>query len=149
MLEFVRIKDPQVFKLIPRYLFEQIKDREYDIEQIYKFGPILILSRFNCLYLLVNEENLIKGILFATFDPLAEIILVYVLSVDKEYQRNGILPQTRDFLKNIKENDPDFKIMLKELGFDLKDKIIWQTTRPKSYEKKIGAKRSKYTIMET
>jgi hypothetical protein len=149
MLEFVRIREPQVFKLIPRYLFEQIKDREYNIEQIYKFGPILILSRFNCVYLMVNDENLIKGILIITFDPLAEMILVYVLSIDKEYQNKGILSQTKDFLKHIKEKDPDFKIMLDDLGFNLKEKIIWQTTRPRSYEKKIGAKRSKYTIMET
>jgi len=146
-LEFVRITDPNVFRFIPHYLFEQIKNREYDIEQIYKYGPIFVCSRLNCFYAIVDDKNIFKGILWLTVDPVVEQIAVNVLSVDRQYQFNGILRKAKDFIKKLPENDNIFAQMLKELDIKLKDKIMWPTKRPRAFER-IGAKQSERVIME-
>jgi ABC-type nitrate/sulfonate/bicarbonate transport system permease component len=92
--------------LIPRYLFEQIKGRDWEVENIYKFGPLFVSNPLNRVWVLL-KNNTIKGVLWITIDPVVEIIAVNVLSVDREYQRlngslrsnpSGIFKRVIDFL---------------------------------------------------
>lgn len=140
-LKFVRNYD---FDIVPRYLLEQIPGREWNIDTLYHYGPLFISNPFNWLYVLVDVGQVIKGVLWATVDPVLETLAVNILSVDREYQQvNGSLRRSQskivkmaiDFLgKEIKKTN-------------LKPKIIWTTTRPKPFEL-TGCKRSKRIVME-
>jgi len=123
------------FELIPRYLFTQIKGSEWDIEFLYNYGGLLGKSPLTLLYVLVNEDYQIKGVLWGAIDPLNKAIVVYTLSVDREYQdRGGPLLYAGEFLETIK----------KEANMG---KIVWPAIRPRAFER-LGAKKSKVILME-
>lgn len=134
-LKFVRTFD---FALIPRTLFEQIKEMDAAmIDRVYRFGPLIGASPLTLLYVLVDEVNKIKGILWAEVDLIDAIIFIRLLSVNKEYQSlNGqLLNKAKEFLFNL------------PTGPELKKEIHFLTNRPDAY-KKIGAKRSDRIRME-
>lgn len=151
-LQFVRVIDPNIFiELQPRELLEQIKDRDWDVDDLLYFAPLImtqiiandagqivsIPNKLQQFYWLTNTNKVIKGVLWLSLDPLTKRLMVNLLSVDKEYQsKNGdLLEKTRDFAKAIAEAE------------GLKDKILWTTTRPGKFEK-VGAKQSNKKIME-
>lgn len=153
-LKFVPIVDPNAFDLIPKYLFEQIKGREWEVEKFYKWGPIFIRNPLNRIWVLTDIANLIKGVLWITIDPVLELIAVNVFSVDRKYQElNGSLrnkPKNNPsvLLLKAKEQLDKFRIELKEAGgAELKEKILWTTTRPHTF-RRFGARKSKRVIME-
>lgn len=84
---------------------------------------------------MADENNKIKGILWAEISPLTENLNVHILSVDKEYQGNGTLDKTLDFMR----------IIQKEQNLN---KIQITTICPKTYERKYGWRQSKKKIME-
>ncbi len=138
-LKFVRIDRPDLFSLIPRHLFEQVKDHNFDIDRLYK-----LVGRFMCdpttlIFILVDEQSKIKGILWATANLLIETVQVSVLSVDKQYQFGDAIKGTVEFIRSWRNKD--------------NVKIEFITTRPKAYEEKfekldIKLKRSKRIILE-
>jgi len=131
-LRFIRVFD---FKLIPRQLFEQIKGIEWNIDRLYNYGQTVGTNPCTMLYCLVDEEFKIKGFMWASLNPLKETILVNTLSVDKEYQNHGEpLEYAYEFLMDIVSK------------LDLKG-IEWTTTRPRVFQKILGAKYSKQTLM--
>lgn len=134
-LKFVRTFD---FRYIPRALFEQIKEMDDAmINRVYRLGPLIGASPTTLLYVLIDEVNVIKGVLWAEIDLIEAIIFVRLLSVDKEYQSsNGqLLNKAKDFLFNL------------EMGPELKKEIHFLTMRPGAFEK-TGAKPSKRIRME-
>ena len=134
-LEFVRTFD---FRHIPRTLFEQIKEMDKAmIDRIYKFGPLFAESPLTLLYVLVDVDYKIKGVLWAEVNIIDAVIFIRLLSVDKEYQsQNGeLLNKAKEFLFNL------------DTGPDLKKEIRFLTTHPSAFEE-VGAKRSKQIRME-
>jgi len=134
-LKFVRTFG---FDLIPRYLFEQVKEiDEATIDRIYKFGPLIGASPLTLLYVLVDEVNKIKGVLWAEVNLIDAIIFIRLLSVDKQYQSldGQLLTKAKDFLFNLKT------------GPELKKEIHFLSTRPRAFEK-VGAQRCKRVRME-
>lgn len=137
-LEFVRTFD---FRHIPRYLFEQVEELDsVEIDRIYNFGAMFASSPLTLLYVLVDMDYKIKGVLWAAIDIIEAIIFIRVLSLDKEYQSptNGILLKVGDFLVNLKT------------GPELKKEIHFLTLHSdiSTEHKAIGLKRSKRTLME-
>ena len=101
-LMFVRIVVPELFALIPRYLFEQIKELDDDAIDTIRGNAVSIMT-----VPVVNEKGVvigrlpavnvwiaalydldlgIKGFLWAEFDIIERRIFVEACSVDKEYQ---------------------------------------------------------------
>lgn len=151
-LEFVRITDPNIFvSLQPPELLEQVKERDWAVDDFLYFAPLImtqicvnetgqivsIPNKMQQFYWLINSDKVIKGVLWLSLDPLTKRLMVNLLSVDKEYQsKNGeVLEKTRDFAKAIAQAE------------NLKDKVLWTTTRPGKFEK-VGAKQSNKKIME-
>ena len=133
-LKFIRIDKPDLFGLIPRYLFEQVKDHTFNIDKIYQFAPTFISNPTTRFYVLVDEDSKIKGILWAYVNLLSEKIQVNILSIDKEYQFSDVLKKTLEFIKSWQGEDEDLKIQV-------------VTTEPHTYEK-AGWKSSEQIIME-
>jgi len=134
-LKFIRTFD---FRYIPRPLFEQVKEMDAAmIDRVYKFSPLIGASPLTLLYVLIDEVNKIKGVLWAEVDLIDAIIFIRLLSVDREYQSlNGqILNKAKDFLFNL------------PTGSELKKEIHFLTTRPDAFEK-IGARRTERIRME-
>lgn len=135
-LKFVRLTIPDQFGLIPSYLFEQVKGGEFKIDRLYQFGPMLLASPLTFFYALADKEtSLIKGILWAEINPLSENLVIHTLSVNKEYQGNGTLDKTLDFVRTIQKRENLRKIQI-------------TTICPKTYERKHGWHKSKKRIME-
>ncbi len=141
-LKFVRINSPgtspeiidMVFRRIPRELFEQVKDVEFNIDLLYK-SPSGFLNKANTMfYVLTDNEDKIKGVLWAYINILTEKIQVNILSIDKEYQFSDALEKTLEFVRSWQGKDENLKIQ-----------II--TTRPHAYEK-AGLVKSKQILME-
>ena|SRR3990167_1457396 len=129
---------------IPKYLVEQVRDRDYTVEDFYKYqetacavstehGPRL--NPLNHLYVLAKEDNLIKGFLWFTVDPLSKNIFVHTYSVDKEYWGNGkAVKKLVEFVGEIRK-----KASL--------NKVYWTTNYPKHSER-YGFKRSRSILVE-
>lgn len=141
-LKFVSINNPgtspeiidMVFRRIPKELFEQVKDIEFNVDLLYQVPSRFINNVNTRFYVLTNDEDKIKGILWAYINLLTEKIQVNILSVDKEYQFSNALEKTLEFVRSWQGKDESLKI-----------EII--TTRPHTYEKN-GWKQSKRILME-
>jgi hypothetical protein len=140
-LRWVRIFTPLH---IPTYLVEQIKKRDYTVEDFYKYhGSTCVvkqdgkdcLNPFSHLYVLVNPDHLTKGFLWFCIDPLSKSLVIQTYSVDKEYWKDGgAVDKLVDHIKDIHK-----KANL--------NKIFWITAYPK-HSKKHGFHPSKDTLME-
>lgn len=139
-LRWVRLFSPVH---VPKYLVEQVRDRDYTVEDFYKYqdlhcihqtkeGPTL--NPFNHLYAMVDEENMVQGFLWFVIDPLSKDMVINTFSVAKEYWGRGAVKRLSDHVKEIKKN---LKIK----------KVYWITNYPKHSERH-GFKRSRSVLME-
>lgn len=141
-LKFVLINSPgtspeiidMVFRRIPRELFEQVKDVEFNIDLLYKVPSGFINKANTRFYVLTDNEDKIKGILWAYINILTEKIQVNFLSVDKEYQFSDAIEKTLEFVRSWQGENENLKIQI-------------VTLRPHAYEK-AGFEQSKQILME-
>ena len=103
-LEFVMVTQPLLFHNIPRYLFEQVKDRSFDIDRLYRLSERLLSDPTQLFYVLVDEDKKIKGIFWAGANVLENSIDVILLSIDKEYQFSDVIKKTLDFIDTFQKN---------------------------------------------
>ncbi len=138
-LKFVRITGTpeiidMVFRRIPKELFEQVKDVEFNIDLLYKAPSRFIGGANTRFYVLIDEADVIKGVLWAYVNILTEKIQVNIFSVEKEHQFSHALEKTLEFIRSWQGKDETLKI-----------EII--TTEPSTYEK-LGWKSSEQVILE-
>lgn len=140
-LRWIRVFTPFV---IPRYLVEQIRDKDYTVDDFYKYleigclryteeGPTL--DPFFHVYALVSKDNVTKGFLWFTIDPLSKDLCIQVYSVDKEYWNHG---------KAVKVLAEHVKDIVKKASLN---KVYWITRYPKHSER-YGFKKSDSILME-
>lgn len=140
-LRFIRIFTPVH---IPKYLIEQVRDRDYDVDAWFKYQESICvnvspegtrLNPLSMLYVIADEDNKVVGMLWCEVEVLESKLIVQTFSMDKSYWLKGRAVEIVS--KKIKE-------IIKE--FNLK-KIIWCTNYPKHSER-YGFKRSKSVLME-
>ncbi len=139
-LKFVQINGASpdvidmIFRRIPKELFEQVKDIEFNIDLLYK-APSRFINNVNTrFYVLTDDEDVIRGILWFYINLLTEKVQVNILSIDKEFQHNGAIGKTVEFIRGLQGKDENLKIEI-------------MTTRTKAYEK-AGFQQSKQILME-
>jgi len=140
-LRWIRVFTPDH---VPRYLIEQVRDRDYSVEEFFQYHQIncltqsnkeLTLNPFSHLYVLADKENMIKGVLWFSIDPLSKDILIQTFSVDKEYWGKGLaVKMLAEHIKKIRKKGN-------------LNKIYWVTNYPKHSER-YDFKRSKAVLME-
>ena len=140
-LRWIRIVTPIA---IPRYLVEQVRDRDYTVDDFYKFHEInctsdidgnKVLNPFHHLYVLASKDHQVKGVLWFTIDPLSKDVLIQTYSVDKEYWNKGsAVGKAADHVKKI----------MKEANLK---KAYWLTNYPKHSER-YGFRRARSVLME-
>lgn len=140
-LKFIRIFDPIH---IPKYLVEQIKDRDYEVDRFYEYQKKYCLvhgedgSRLNpcnLLYLIVDDRNIGVGFLWCVVNSLANDLVIQTFSMDKKYWCQG---------KAVKLVETKCREIKKSCQLN---KVFWVTRYPKHSEK-YGFKRSKGVLME-
>lgn len=131
-LKFVKATD---INMIPRYLFEQVKPAEYDIDRLYEWAPTLLNNPMNLLGVFIDKEEAIKGVMWSSYNPISNKIQVHILSMDRAYQGGPICKEVAGILEKLK----------KKIGAS---GIVATTTRPKAIERKFGFSRSQSVIME-
>lgn len=110
-------------------MFEQVKGRSWSVERLYKLAPLFLANEANSFWVLVNDKQETKGVLWFVLDILSEKLNVIVFSVDREYQGPGNLKSVRDFLRQfIKEFNKA------KSGTRLKEKINWVTAQPEIFD---------------
>lgn len=99
--------------VIPRYLVEQIKKKDYSVDDFYKYqdniclrdtkeGPTL--NPFSHLHVLADKNNMTKGFTWFCIDPLTKDIVIQIYSVDKEYWAGGnSVKKLSDHIKDIRK----------------------------------------------
>lgn len=129
---------------IPKYLVEQVRDRDYEVDEFYFYlegscirqtpeGPTL--NPFSHLYVLVDPDHVVKGFLWFVVDPLTKDVVIQTFSIDKEYWFKGkAVSKLSSHIKDIRRKG---KL----------NKIYWITNYPKHSERH-GFKRSKGVLME-
>lgn len=141
-LKWIRIFTPSH---IPKYLVEQIRDRDFCVEDFYKYHEVnctipsndgnLKLNPFSHLYVLANPDNEVKGMLWFCVDPLTKDLVIQTFSMDKEYWMKGVA---------VKKLSNHIKEIRKKGNLN---KIYWITNYPKHSERN-GFKRAKGVLME-
>lgn len=139
-LRWLRLISPDV---IPKYLVDQVKNREFEIEDFYKFQQMncllpsekgITVNPLNHLYSLVNDENIVMGFLWFTVDPLCKNIFINTYSVDNELWGGKAVGMAADHVKKI----------MKEANIT---KAFWITRYPRHSERH-GFKKAREAIME-
>jgi hypothetical protein len=131
-LKFVKLK---TVSQIPRYLLEQVKPLEFDIDRFYDWAPLLIDNPLNLMGGFIDQDQEIKGIMWVSYNPMTNKLTVQVLSIDKKYYGMGIMNEIKGILNKLRKNVNA-------------EKIDSLTTRGKALAKLMGAKESKFKIME-
>lgn len=94
-----------LFNSIPRELFEQVKDVDFDIEKVFQLSSKILANPTILFYILIDSEDKIKGIFWAEANILSGSIDVFILSIDKEYQFGDAIKETLKFIQDeIQEN---------------------------------------------
>ena len=153
-LQFCRLVDPKVFRLIPRELFEQIEElapgavdrlidcgaRTLNIIKTDDGFLVFVPNPLVHIAVLHDDQNKMHGFLWAEFDLVEEIIFVQAASVRQQYQ-GDFRKRMVEYLFGLNgDNIPQ--------GWAPETKIIRMATmRPKPYERS-GWKRSERTLME-
>lgn len=141
-LKWIRVFTPSH---IPKYLVEQVRDRDYSVDDFYKYHEVnctmsssdgmIKLNPFSHLYVLANSENEVKGMLWFSVCPLTKDLVIQTFSMDKEFWMKGVA--VKKLSKHIKE--------IRKKG-NL-NKIYWISNYPKHAERN-GFKRSKSILFE-
>ncbi len=145
-LKFVRLTRAENARLIPKYLIEQTKGRDFTTKQFFRMVPFIIESPENIMGVFVNEDNIAKGFMWAMINVLTEQLYLGLITIDKEYQNNN--GESLEYvLKTLRAVPEMAKKFITDNNIKLKDTIIQATTRPKVYEKR-GWHKAEATIME-
>lgn len=140
-LKFLRVIDPDH---IPTYLVEQLKERDFEIEDFYAWQKanatvihdgLFLPNPNNHLWVMINDKRQVKGFVWAIIDTLTRDLVVNHYSVDKNYWHSGeaIAKLKKHLIQVLKDNNLD--------------KIIWFTKNAKAYQK-YGFKPTKVTMLE-
>lgn len=129
-LTFIPVDNPH---LVPPYLVEQIKGREFEVEKFYEVMPAMMNSPFVIFGVFANQDDDPKGFLLGSVSPMDEWLHVQMFSIDKEYQGKGAIKEALGILKKVVVNN------------GLKG-IYMATTRPKAFAK-LGFTESNQTRM--
>ena len=129
---------------VSNYLIEQVRDRDYSVDDFYRYQQINLmrqteegikLNPFNHLYVLVDNENIVKGFLWFSIDALTKDIFIQTYSVDKAFWEKGYA---------VKKLASHMKEILHKGGLN---KIFWANKYPKHAER-YGFRRSPMILME-
>ena len=127
-----------LFSYIPKYLFEQVKDRSFDIDRLFRFSDKLLANPTQLFYVLIDDEKKIMGIFWASANIICNRIDVNILSIDKEYQTlDGKEYTSSDAIKKTLEFIDTFQ----------KDATVTITTSRTAAYEKAGFKKTK-TVMQ-
>lgn len=97
-LTFIPVNDPL---LIPEYLVEQIKGREFEVDKFYQLMPIMMRNPFLIFGVFVNKKEEVRGFILGVSSPLDMWLHINMLSIDKEYQRKGIIRECLGILHKV------------------------------------------------
>lgn len=143
-LKFVRLTRAENARLIPKYLIEQDKDKDFTTEQFFKVAPFMVSEPSNIIGVFVNEANAVKGFMWVTIGVLTERLYVSLISFDEEYQE-GATEYAIETLREERQGH-NVKNFLKAVGVNLKDAIWLVTEHPKEYK---DWQRAKQVLIET
>ena len=141
-LRWVRLLCPSH---IPAQLVQQVKERNYSVEDFYLWHeahclseePDQIFNPLNHLYGLMQgpPDPKMVGFIWFTIDPLTKSMWVHTFSINSDLWNKGkAIELAQEILLKVKE------------GAKLKQ-VFWISTHPQ-YHEKYGFKRSKSVLME-
>jgi len=110
-LNFIRIQD---FRLIPRYLMEQVKGSDAEIDRILQYN--FAKDPLTLLYALADDQNKIKGFLWAGVDVFEQCLEICDLKVEDGFE--------------VTEQEAVEFLLSQAKNTGLKNKVITQDNKP-------------------
>jgi hypothetical protein len=129
---------------IPKYLVENVRDRDYSVEDFYRYQEINCLREteegptlnpFSHLYVLADKEHVVKGFLWFVVDALTKDLVIQTYSVDPEFWYHG---------KAVEK----LAILIKDIRRKGKLNKVYWITRYEKHSMRYGFKRSEHILME-
>lgn len=121
-------------RLVPKFLVEQVKDREWSVQEWYDYQQA-DKSEANLLLGVINQDHAVVGFIWMTLDGFSKWVFINTLSVSPAYQGK------RKLIKFVHRYIRD---LAKRLEMT---RVIWVTDRPRALEK-YGYSRSDSVLME-
>ena len=140
-LRFIRVFTPDH---IPFDLIEQVRDRDFQVEDWFAYQRLiclnqtqngLMLNPLNMLYVIADKTNKVQGMLWAEVEPLSKSLVIQTFSMKKEYWNKGKAVLLLE--KQAKKIKSDCNLK----------KIYWITNYPR-HSKRYGFRQSKSVLME-
>ena len=122
------------FDMVPVHLLEQVKGRNWEPEKLKEWGPIIGKNPMQRIFGMTGPDKAIHGVVWATVSPVADGIVLQVVSVDPEYQDGKVMRRVRGAFEQI----------LSELGLT---RLYAMTTRVRAGER-LGWRRTGQELME-
>ncbi len=118
-LRFIRVFTPMH---VPKGLIEQVRDREYEVEDWYRYQEIICmrdtangkqLNPLSMLYVIADEDNKVVGMLWCEVDALGKTLIVQTFSMDKREHKVDVaalakLPEKGASVGEFVDSLPDF-----------------------------------------
>lgn len=141
------------FSYIPRSWLEESKDEQYHPDRLYPLGPMILASPGNYLWVLTDEDNKIKGAIWAAILILSRQLHINFVLLDPEYRSEHSPEEARvemsfivGFLKN-EVAEINKKLEIEKSDYRLSETLLATTTRWRAYES-MGWKKHKQVLME-
>jgi len=140
-LRFIRVFTPMH---VPKELIEQVRDREFEVDDWYKYQEVICvrqtangpqLNPLSMLYVIADDGNKVVGMLWCEIDTLGKTLVIQTFSMDKKYWCRG---------KAVTLLSKKAKEILKECKLK---RAVWISNYPKHSER-YGFKRSRGVLME-
>lgn len=126
-LHFTRITSMFQFNEIPKYLFEQMKHKTFDLERMYAAMFNIIRSTKTWFYQITSDDKIV-GALWATVEPVANVVMINFLTVDPEYQGRAIGKAVKVLLKEARETGVKEEIVWANIRHKALTRLGWEST---------------------
>lgn len=131
-MRWIKLYEPT---LVPAKYVEQVKGRNYSVKDFFEYQEMNSQNPCNLLFGYVDENNAVKGYLWANINALDSTLFINTLSVDKKLWHNKkVFQEAIEFLNKVQK-----KIEA--------SKTLWCSTNKRFFLSK-GFKTSKIWLME-
>lgn len=126
-LHFIRVSSMFRFNEIPKYLFEQMKHKTFDLERMYAAMYDIIRSTQTWFYQITSDDKIV-GALWATVEPVANVVMINFLTIDPEYQGGAVDKAVKVLIQEAKETGTKEELYWINIRHKALSRMGWEST---------------------
>lgn len=115
------------FNEIPKYLFEQMKHKTFDLDRMYAAMYDIIRNTGTWFYQITSDDKIV-GALWATVEPVANVVMINFLTVDPEFQGGSVGKAVKVLLEEARETGVKEEILWVNIRHKALSRLGWKST---------------------